>query len=61
MRIAEDVGGTRNHFDFNFFHVVGLDLMFFDRLHHRGQRRVTQRFDRKTFHPAIENPVVRLG
>ena len=60
VRIAQNVRGTRDDFDFDFLHVIGLDLVFLDRLHHRGERRVTERFDRKTFHPAIENAVMRL-
>ena len=60
MRIAQDVGGARDHFHFDFLHVVGLDVVFLDRLHHGGERRVTERFDRETLHPAIKNAVVRL-
>src|SRR5207253_2059301 len=60
VRIAQNVGSARDHFDFDLLHVVGLDLVFLDRLHHRGQRRMTERFDRETLHPAIENAVVRL-
>ena len=59
VRIAKDVGGARDHFDFDFFHVVSLNLVFLDRFHHGGERRVAERFDRETLHPAIENPVVR--
>ena len=61
VRIAQDIGGARDHFHFDFLHVVGLDLVFLDRLHHGGERRVTERFDRETLHPAIENAVVRLA
>ena len=60
VRIAKDVGGARDHFDFDFLHVVGLDLVFLDRLHHGGERRVTERFDRETLHSAIEDAVMRL-
>jgi hypothetical protein len=61
VRIAENVGGTRDHFDFDLFHIVGLDAVILHGLHHCGERRVTQRFDRETFHPAIEDAVMRLG
>ena len=61
VRIAQNVGRARDHFDFDFLHVIGLDLVFLDRLHHRGERRVTKRLDRETLHSAIENAVVRLG
>ena len=57
--IAEDVGGARDDFDFDFLHVIRLDVVFLNSLHHRGERRVTQRFNRETFHPAIENSIVR--
>ena len=59
VRIAQDIGGASDHFHFDFLNVVGLDAVFLDRLHHGGQRRVTERLDRKTLHPAIENAVVR--
>ena len=28
VRIAKDISGARDHFDFDFLHVVGLDLVF---------------------------------
>ena len=59
VRIAQNVRGARDHFDFDFLHVVGLDVVFLYRLHHGGERRVTERFDRETLHAAIENAVVR--
>ena len=60
VRIAENVRGARDHFDFDFLHVSGLDVVFLDGLHHGGKRRVTERFNREAFHPAIENSIVRL-
>ena len=37
MRVAENVGGASDHFHFDFVHLVGLDVVFFDRFHHRGE------------------------
>ena len=58
VRIAENVRGARDHFYFDFLHVSGLDVVFLDGLHHGGKRRVTERFNREAFHPAIENSIV---
>ena len=60
VRIAQNIGRARDHFDFDLLHVVSLDLVFLHCLHHRGQRGVTERFDRKAFHPAIQDSVMRL-
>src|SRR5207244_8209686 len=61
VRIAKNVGGARDHLHLDFLHIVGLDLLFFDRLHHGGEWRVTKRLDWKALHAAIKNTVVRLG
>ena len=53
VRIAKNIGGAGNDFHFNLCHIVRLDLVFLDRLHHGGERRVTKRLDRETLHPAI--------
>ena len=60
MRVAQNVSRARDYFHFDFLNVIGLDLVFLDRFHHGGERRVTERFDRETFHSAIENAVVGL-
>ena len=58
VRIAQNVCRSGDHFDFDFLNLVSLELMFLHRLHHGGEWRVTERFNRETFHPAIENPIV---
>src|SRR5437879_13079709 len=58
--IAKDVRGARDHFYFDFLYVIRLNLVFLDGFHHGSERRMTQRFDWETFHPAIENPIVRF-
>src|SRR6266403_4664686 len=58
--IAKDVRGARNHFYFDFLYVIRLNLVFFDGFHHGSERRMTERFDWETFHPAIENSIVRF-
>src|SRR5438876_11235466 len=60
VRITKDVRGARDHFYFDFLYVVRLNLVFLDGFHHGSERRMTQRFDWETLHPAIENPIVRL-
>src|SRR5262249_36850440 len=58
--IARNICSARDDFDFDFFHVVRFDFVVFHRLHHGSERRVAERFDGETFHPAIQNAVVRL-
>ena len=60
VRIAKNISGARDHFDLNFLYLVGFELVFLYGLHHGRERRVTERFDRKTFHAAIQDPVVRF-
>src|SRR5438094_1321329 len=58
--IAENIRGARDHFYFDLLYVVRLNLVFLDGFHHGSERRMTQRFDWETLHPAIENSVMRL-
>src|SRR6266480_1132409 len=58
--ITKNVSGTRDHFYFDFLYVIRLNLVFLDGFHHGSERRMTQRFDWETFHPAIEDPTVRF-
>ena len=59
--IAQNVGSARDHFHLDFLHIVGANVVFLDRLHHGGEWRVTERFDREALHAAIKNAVVRLA
>src|SRR5437762_12043687 len=60
LRIAQNVCGASYYFYLDFFNVVGLDIVFLDCLHHRGQRRMAERLDWETLHTAIENAIVRV-
>ena len=59
MRIAQDVCSARDHFHVDFFHIIGLDVVFVDRFHHGSERCMAQRFNGETLHAAIQNPIVR--
>src|SRR5438132_13484517 len=61
MRIAQNIGRTRDYFHFDFLNIVSLNLVFLHRFHHRGEWGVTERFNREALHSAIENAVVRLA
>ena len=61
LRIAENVGCPRDHFDLDLRDLVRLDVVFLHAFHHRRQRRVTQRFNWKALHAAIDDLVVVLG
>ena len=61
VRVTQNVRGARDHFHLDLLHVIGLDVVFLNRLHHRRKGRVTKRLDRETLHPAIKDAVVRVG
>ena len=37
VRVAKYIGGASDHFHFDFLNVVGLDMVFLNRLHHGGE------------------------
>src|SRR5437868_9838701 len=51
--ISQDICGARNYFHFDFLNIVSLNLVFLHRFHHRGERGVTERFNREALHSAI--------
>ena len=61
VRVAQNIGGTGDHFHFDFLHVVRVNIVLLNRFHHGGQRRMAECLDRETLHAAIKNAVVRLA
>jgi len=52
--ITEDIRSAGDYFHFDFGHVVGLDVVFFHGLHHRGDRSAEAAGEIKALSPHFQ-------